>query len=204
MACQVRHDVTARRPWCEVDKHLSLRPPEDRSRRTGQRSARATPINRITLSDGEGHGRTLAEPPICSARPLRRCLITMYISGRSGAEALQRFQSGTARSATSLVPDQLDDHAVVRRADGFTDLRPPRIYRDYSNRNIRFGHVSGMIKRSEPNAGDVRCGNGGADIRATSHLDRQRVLGVGARTLRMSRVSSSARDAARSSLDCAA
>jgi hypothetical protein len=76
----------------------------------------------VTLSDEVGQGERTRTRRSARSRPMRRCLITTYISGRSGAEALLRFQSGTAGLTTLLAPDQLDNHVAVRRADDFTDV----------------------------------------------------------------------------------
>jgi hypothetical protein len=65
---QVRQDLVVSAAGCRIDEHLEQRPaeassgPVTRNRpEVGQRHADLD----ITLSDGEGRGRTLTEPPIC-------------------------------------------------------------------------------------------------------------------------------------------
>jgi len=79
IARQTRHDVVGSATGCRIEEHLAQRPTEASSGSVTPNHPEVGPIGYadldITLSDGEGPGRTLTEPPFGAAlglRPLTR------------------------------------------------------------------------------------------------------------------------------------
>jgi hypothetical protein len=89
MACQIRHDGAARRLRGKIDKSRPATSSRSLNSALVRSRPRTTPMNRITLSDLEGRGRTLAEPPNSGRlAAYRRSPVEACISGPSAPAKL--------------------------------------------------------------------------------------------------------------------